>query len=93
MTLHLQCSGSQCMRLDLFTRPSGLIISREQGLRYDAGVAVPVLMSRWDMGMGPVLMSRWDMGMGRCWWLCRLCSEAVLVTGLLAPVVGGLDKS
>ena len=24
---------------------SGLIISREQGVRYDAGVAVPVLMS------------------------------------------------
>ena len=26
-------------------RRSGLIISREQGLRYDAGFAVPVLMS------------------------------------------------
>ena len=32
-------------------RRSGLIISREQGLRYVAGFAVPVLMSchqRWD---------------------------------------------
>ena len=26
-------------------RRSGLVISREQGLRYDAGFAVPVLMS------------------------------------------------
>ena len=26
-------------------RRSGLVISREQGLRYDAGLAVPVLMS------------------------------------------------
>ena len=33
-------------------RRSGLVISREQGLRCDAGFAVPVLMPRWDMGMG-----------------------------------------
>ena len=33
-------------------RRSGLIISREQSLRYDAGLAVPVLMSLWDMCMG-----------------------------------------
>ena len=33
-------------------RRSGLIISQEQGLRYDAGFAVPVLMSRLDMCMG-----------------------------------------
>ena len=33
-------------------RRSGLIISREQGLRYDAGFAVTVLISSWDMCMG-----------------------------------------
>ena len=33
-------------------RRSGLVISREQGLGYDAGFAVPVLMSLWDMCMG-----------------------------------------
>ena len=47
-------------------RRSGLIISREQGLRYHAGFAVPVLMSRWDMCMG------------HCQWLCYLCGEFVL---------------
>ena len=31
---------------------SGLIISQEQGLRYDAACAVPVLMSSWDMCVG-----------------------------------------
>ena len=38
-------------------RRSGLIISREQGWRYNPGFAVPVLMSCWDMCMR------------RCWWL------------------------
>ena len=33
-------------------RRSGLVISREQGLRYDAGFAVPVLMSGCDVCMG-----------------------------------------
>ena len=33
-------------------RRSGLVMSREQGLRYDAGFAVPVLMSCWDMCAG-----------------------------------------
>ena len=36
-------------------RRSGLVISREQGLRYDAGFAVPVLMSRWGVTMGRFL--------------------------------------
>ena len=32
-------------------RRSGLVISREQGLRYDAGFAVPVLMSFFVLGL------------------------------------------
>ena len=30
-------------------RRSWLILSREEGLRYNAGFAVPVLMAGWDM--------------------------------------------
>ena len=37
---------------DEMYRRSGLVMSREQGLRYDAGFAVPVLMSCWDMCAG-----------------------------------------
>ena len=33
-----------CEDAEMYRR-SGLVISREQGLRYDAGFAVPVLMS------------------------------------------------
>ena len=47
-------------------RRSGLVISWEQGLCYDACFAVPVQMSRWDMCMG------------RGQWLCLLCGECVL---------------
>ena len=48
-------------------RRSGLVISREQGLRYDAGFAVPALMSWWGMDMG------------HCKGLCWLLTEAVCV--------------
>ena len=46
---------------------SGQVISHEQGLYYNAGFAVPVLMSWWGLGME------------RCYWLSWLCSEAVHV--------------
>ena len=37
-------------------RRSGLIISHEQALRYDAGSAVPVLMSLWFHVYGALLV-------------------------------------
>ena len=46
-------------------RRNGLVISRDQGLRSDDGLAVLVLMPWYDMGMV------------RRWRLCLLCSEAV----------------
>ena len=48
-------------------RRSGLAMSREQELRCDAGSAVPVMLSGWDMDVG------------RCQLLCWLCLEAVRV--------------
>ena len=53
-------------------RQSGLVISREQGLRYDAGFAVPVLIPpKWAghlAGAGFAL---------RC-WLCMASADVVM---------------
>ena len=46
-------------------RRSGLVLSHEQSLRYDAGLVAPVLMSGLDMDIG------------RCLWPSWLCIEAV----------------
>ena len=41
--------GALLVAMLVVYRRSGLVISREQGLRYDAGCAVPVSMPWWDM--------------------------------------------
>ena len=46
-------------------RRSGLVSSREQGLRYDDGFAVPPWMSWWGRNGG------------HCWWLSWLCSDSL----------------
>ena len=45
VSVHMHVVMLHLLDIFLLYRSSGLVISREQGLRYDAGFAVPVLMS------------------------------------------------